>query len=324
MCETDWRTLVGMNHEDATRLGVGIIGSGRVGAVMGNALRAAGHAVIGVSAGSEASRDRAEALLPDVPVLDVETIVERAELLLLTVPDDVLPELVQGLADLGRFTPGQIVVHCAGRYGTEVLRPAAALGAITLALHPALSFTGTSIDLPRLRESTIAVTAPKPVLPIGQALVLEIGAEPVVVPEADRTLYHAALSHASNHTVVVLSQAAEVLREIGVEDPARVLSSLVYASVGNVLQSGPSALTGPVSRGDVSTVEAHLAGLAELAAETGATDTLETYRALARATAGRALRNGTITESTVLGILGLLDEGSTDGDAAGGPGAGSA
>ena len=137
-----------MNHEDQTRLGIGIVGCGRVGAVMGNALRAAGHAIIGTTASSQASRDRAEAMLPEVPILEVETLVERAELVLLTVPDDELAGLVSGLAALGRFTPGQIVMHCAGRFGTEVLAPAAAAGAIPIALHPSLSFTGTSLDLP--------------------------------------------------------------------------------------------------------------------------------------------------------------------------------
>jgi len=100
------------------RLGVGIVGAGRVGAVLGNALRAVGHSVVGVSAISEASRERAEAMLPGVPVLDVRDVVERAELVLLTVPDDALATLVAGLADLGAWQPGQIVLHTSGRYGT--------------------------------------------------------------------------------------------------------------------------------------------------------------------------------------------------------------
>ena len=85
------------------RLGIGIISAGRVGAVLGCALRAEEHQVVGVHAVSEDSRERAEMLLPGVPVLEVEEIVERAELVLLAVPDDALEPLVQGLADLGRW-----------------------------------------------------------------------------------------------------------------------------------------------------------------------------------------------------------------------------
>ena len=88
------------------RLGVGVVGTGRVGAVLGSALRAAGHPVVAVSAISEASRERAAALLPGVPVLDIPEVVRRAELVLLTVPDDALPGLVRGLADVGAWQVG--------------------------------------------------------------------------------------------------------------------------------------------------------------------------------------------------------------------------
>src|SRR3954453_8009432 len=99
------------------RLGVGGIGAGRVGAVLGSAWRAAGHAVVGVSAVSATSRERADVMLPGVPVLPVPDVVERAELVLLAVPDDALPALVDGLASTGAWQPGQLVVHTSGRHG---------------------------------------------------------------------------------------------------------------------------------------------------------------------------------------------------------------
>ena len=137
--------------------------------------------MVGISAVSQSARDRADAMLPGVPVLDVPTIVERSELVVIAVPADQLPELVSGLAAVGAWQPGQLVAHTAPGLGTEVLSPALAAGAIPLAISPAMAFTGTSIDLVRLRESWCAVTAPGPVLPIAQALVVEMGAEPVVV-----------------------------------------------------------------------------------------------------------------------------------------------
>src|SRR5512142_928511 len=189
------------------RLGVGVIGAGRVGAVLGSALRAAGHAVVGASAVSQASRDRVDALLPGVPVLEIPQLVERAELVLISVPDDVLPDLVAGLASTGAWQPGQLVVHTSGRFGWRVLQPAVGNGAIPLALHPAMTFTGTSLDLARLADCSFGVTAPGPVLPIAQALVVEMGAEPVVVAEEMRGLYHSALAHGSNHLVTLVAQS---------------------------------------------------------------------------------------------------------------------
>lgn len=219
------------------RLGVGIVGAGRVGPVLGAALGGAGHALVGISAVSEESRDRAEAMLPGVPLLPVPEIVERSELVLLAVPDAELPGLVDGLARLGAWQSGQLVVHTAPGQGIGVLAPAAAAGAIPLAIHPALVFTGTSLDLARLAESWCAVTAPAPVLPIAIALVLEIGAEPIVVAEEHRAAYARAIETATTFPAAAVQGAVDTLRELGVERPGRLLGSLVRSSVDTVLQA---------------------------------------------------------------------------------------
>src|SRR5690606_15673434 len=152
-------------------------------------------------------RERAAAMLPDVPVLDIPALIERSELVVLAVPERELETLVQGLADVGAWQPGQLVLHTAPGYGYGVLSPAAAAGAIPLAVHPAMVFTGTTLDLTRLRESWCAVTAPGPVLPIGQALVVEMGAEPVVIAEEDRATYAEAIATASSFSESIVAQA---------------------------------------------------------------------------------------------------------------------
>ena len=137
-----------MSH--ASRLGVGIVGAGCVGPVIGAALAGAGHALTGITAGSDP--DRVEAVLPGVPVLAADEVVRRSELVILAVPTAELAGLVAGLADLGAWQPGQLVLHTAAAHGTGVLAPAASRGAIPLAVHPAITFTGTSIDLRQLRD----------------------------------------------------------------------------------------------------------------------------------------------------------------------------
>ena len=296
-----------MSHEDAPRLGIGIIGCGRVGATIGAAWRQAGHAIIGLSATSAASLDRAEDMLPGVPILDPDEVAERAELVLLAVPDDEIAPLVTGLADLGRIQAGQILLHCSGRYGTSVLEAGTRLGALPIAWHPSLTFTGTDVDLPRLRQATIAVTAAAPIRPVGEALVVELGAEPIEIAEADRPLYHAAITHASNHSITILSEAMEMLTEAGVDEPSHVLHALVDASVANTLQNGTKALTGPVSRGDVGTVESHLAALSEYSLSRSHPGARNSYIALARSTTAKALTMGRITEAQAQEILAILD-----------------
>lgn len=303
------------------RLGVGIVGAGRVGAVLGSALRAAGHPVVGVSALSQQSRDRAETMLPGVPVLSVPEVVRRAELVLLTVPDDELPGVVSGLAQLDAWQMGQLVVHTAGRFGVEVLAPAQKAGAIGLALHPAMTFTGTSLDLSRLEGTTFAVTASGPFAPIGQALVVELGGEPVLIAPEARPLYHAALAHGANHLVVLVAQAAQALAAAGVSDAGRALRPLLEAALDAALrqQSPPGdrestgvgaigALTGPVRRGDVDTVCGHLEELMQWSAAQETVDVLTSYRVLARSATVRARDAALIDESTAQRLLETLAE----------------
>ncbi len=274
----------------AARLAVGVIGTGRVGAVLGAALARAGHRVVAATGVSAGSVRRARRLLPGVPLLPADEVVARADLVLLAVPDDELAPLVAGLAETKAWRPGQLVVHTSGAHGAGVLAPAARAGALPLALHPAMTFTGAPEDADRLAGTTFGVTAPEPLLPVATALVLQIGGDPVVVAEEARPLYHAALVVGANHLVTLVNEAADLLRRAGVQQPARVLGPLLGAALDNALHAGDAALTGPVSRGDAGTVAGHLRTLSE-----HAPDSVAGYLALARLTAGRALAAGRLS-----------------------------
>jgi len=174
-------------------------------------------------------------MLPGVPILDIPDILERSELVILAVPDAELASLVAGLAATGAWQQGQLVAHTAPSYGVGVLAPAQALGAIPLAIHPAMAFTGTSIDLIRLRESYCAVTAATVVQPIGMALVVEMGAEPIIVAEADRPAYAEAIAIATSFSSAIVGHATDALASIGVENAGRILAPLVRSAVENAL-----------------------------------------------------------------------------------------
>jgi len=218
----------------AGRLDVGIVGAGHVGPVLGAALGGAGHALVGITAGSDP--DRAAAVLPSVAVMDAPELVRASQLVVIAVPHDQLPGLVSGLAEVGAWQPGQLVLHTDPAYGTDVLEPAVRSGAIPLAVHPAISFTGTTLDLRQLRASYAAVTAPAMVLPIAQALAVELGCEPVVIEEADRPAYAEAISTASEFARSIVGQATGILRGIGVENPGGFLSALVSSTFDRALR----------------------------------------------------------------------------------------
>jgi predicted short-subunit dehydrogenase-like oxidoreductase (DUF2520 family) len=289
------------------RLAVGVVGAGRVGSVLGAALQQAGHRVVAVSAVSDASLRRAEALLPGVPVVAPPEVLAAAELVLLTVPDDALPALVEGLVRAGAVRAGQLVVHTSGRYGVRVLEPATAAGALPLALHPAMTFTGRPDDLARLPGACFGVTSPDALRPIAEALVLEMGGDPQWVDEDARVLYHAALAGGANHLMTLVNESVDLLRRSGVGDPERMLGALLGAAMDNALRSGDAALTGPVARGDAGTVAAHLAALREVSPHTAAA-----YLAMARLTADRALAAGVLRTEAAGALLDVLAEGASD------------
>lgn len=229
------------------RLGVGIIGAGRVGPVFGAALAGAGHSIVGITSGAD--DDRVEAILPGVPVLDALEITRRSELVVIAVPHDELPGLVAGLAEVGGWQSGQLVLHTDPAFGLEVLAPAVSRGAIPLAVHPAIAFTGTSMDLRLLRDAYAAVTAPAPVLPIAQALAVEIGCEPVVIADADRPAYAEAIATATTFSREIVRQATALLQRAGVESPGAYLAPLVHSTMDGALSdAGPESATAIVPR----------------------------------------------------------------------------
>src|SRR5215217_6270714 len=283
------------------RLRVGIVGAGRVGAVLGAALTAAGHDVVAAAGLSTASAERAARLLRGVPLLHADEVVAAADLIVLAVPDDTLGGLVAGLAETGAWRAGQLTFHTSGAHGLAVLAPAERAGVLPLALHPAMTFSGAPEDADRLTAAPFGVTSRAEHRPVAETLVLEMGGEPFFVAEEDRRLYHAALVTGANHLVTLVAEAADLLRAAGVSEPSRVLSPLLTAALDNGLRRGDRGLTGPVSRGDVGTVRDHLETLTERAPASVAT-----YVAMAQRTTERALAAGRLKRHEGAPLLDLL------------------
>ncbi len=281
---------------------VGVVGAGRVGAVLSAALRAAGDEVVAAAGESDASRRRIAALLPGVPRRKPSDVAKACDLLLLAVPDDMLDNVVLTLAESGSLHPGQHVVHTSGRHGLAVLEPARRAGARVAALHPAMTFTGTPVDLDRLPGTVFGLTADPAERAFVEGLVADLDGTPMWVPEEMRTLYHAGLAHGANHLVTLVTEAMEILSAAGAADPAGTLRPLLTAALDNALAEGDAALTGPIVRGDLGTVRAHLEDITA-----NAPQTLQSYVALARATLDRAVTDGRVVPIRAARILELLD-----------------
>jgi len=291
------------------RYRVGVIGTGRVGAVLAAALQRAGHLVVAASGASPDSRRRLQTLMPQLSPQKPADVAAAVELVLLTVPDDRLQHVVEQLAAGGSLSAGQVVVHTSGRHGSGVLAAAADQGAVTVALHPAMTFTGTDVDLDRLRGCAFGLSAAGEGLAIGARLADDLGGTATVIPEEQRTLYHAALAHGANHLGTLVGQAMDILRLTGAGHPADLLRPLLTAALDNALTHGDVALTGPVVRGDTRTVSDHLAALAAAAREVpGGEELGAAYATMAAVTANRALRSGRLQAADAADIMALTGE----------------
>lgn len=294
-----------MTDARPARLRVAVIGAGRVGSVLGAALLRAGHDVVAATAVSERSRQRAERMLPGVEIMPADEAAAVAELVLLTVPDDALRPLVAGLAHTEVWRAGQLVAHTSGAQGIGVLDSAAARGVVPLALHPVMTFAGRPEDLDRLDGAPFGITTLEELRPVAESLVLEMGGEPIWIPETARPLYHAALSVASNHLVTLVNDALSLLDGAGIAEPARLTAPLLSASLDNALRLRDGALTGPVARGDAATVGAHIRTLTAVAPEA-----LPAYLAMARRTAQRAIAAGTLSGDRAAAVQAALEAAS--------------
>lgn len=221
--------------------------------------------------------------------VSLDRLASDCDVIAIAVSDDAIPSIVGDLArELVADSP-TFVFHVSGRSGAAIIDPLRDRGALTAAIHPAMTFTGhPEREVAQMAQARFAVTGSSAIATEqARAIVALLGGVPIEIAEAQRTLYHAALCHASNHLVTLLTGASHALARAGVDDPASLLAPLVHAALLNSLDRGFDALSGPLLRGDERTIEGHLAALA-----TDCPEMLPAYRAMALATVDELERTG--------------------------------
>lgn len=266
---------------------IAIIGLGRVGTVLGRALHAAGYPIAAVSSRDPRKAAVAAALL-DATALPPDAAARAADLVLLTISDDAIPDVVAALAAQDAWRAGQSVVHASGVSPAGVLAPAAACGAAIGAFHPLAAFASPDTPLPA--GLTFAIEAEGALHERLWQMATALGGYPLALASEHKTLYHAAAVIASNYTVTLTALASELFERMDAtpEQALRALLPLMRTTLDNMERQGvPQALTGPLLRGDVTTVRRHLVALDEAAPRVA---TL--YRCLAAGTLPIAMRRG--------------------------------
>lgn len=241
------------------RLSVGLISAGRVGTALGERLERVGHIV---SARTERGLSNAAQRLPDTAICSLPEVAQRAELLVIAVPDDQLPGVINELSTDYKgaplIRPGMIIAHTAGSAGLSVLQPLRHSGAMLLALHPAMTFTGDSSDTDRLEGTVFGITAEDAAaMVVAQALVAEMGGIALPIAEEDRVLYHSALSHSVNGIITLIGDVVDLLHGV-VQRGRQSALSLRMDSLGSPAAIDDSFIEGAMSSHSMSSNNAAL------------------------------------------------------------------
>jgi predicted short-subunit dehydrogenase-like oxidoreductase (DUF2520 family) len=240
---------------------LGLFGTGRVARAMLLGLAPASRsAPLLYGRTPDKARDAASGVDGADVAAQANELAQRCDLIVIAVSDDAVADAAHALAQHGPLAHRPLVFHVSGRSGAVVLALLARLGALTAAVHPVMTFTGDpETEVRRMAGARFAVTGSDAEASARAVAVVErLGGVPFAIEEAMRPLYHGALSHAANHLATLLEGSAGALKAAGVDAPYAVLAPLVRAAVENSLDQGFASLSGPLLRGDATTIRNHL------------------------------------------------------------------
>jgi len=268
---------------------VGFIGAGTVGTALAVRLKEKGYPVIAAANRGKPSADRLAASVPGCVSYDTrQAVADVAELVFITTPDGAIAQVAAELT----WHPGQSVVHCSGADSLAPLEPARRAGAQVGGFHPLQTFASVTHAIQNLPGSTFALEADGELLETLKQMALALEGNWIRLGAGDKVLYHAAAVLACNYLVTLVKLATDLWQVFGVSTPeaTRALMPLLRGTINNIENVGlPNCLTGPIARGDLGTIEKHLAAL-----EKSAPAVLSTYRELGLQTIPVALAKGKV------------------------------
>ena len=283
---------------------VAFIGAGRVGTALGAALRASGWPVTATASRDRSRRDRFLALVPGSRAhAEAHDVLDEADLLFLTVPDDAVPAIAASL----HLYSGQAIVHTSGVLPAAVLSPALAAGTEAGSFHPLVAFTDVAAGRAALAGCVVAIEGDEPLLPLLEDVAAAIGARPVRVTAEGKPAHHAAATLAAGGLVALLDVVDRLAGAAGIEAGERLgtYQGLARQALENAVRQGPeAALTGPIVRGDLGTVRLHLDALRR-----ADPDAIPIYVALARRSVSLATARGELSPERAAELVALLASG---------------
>ena len=285
---------------------VAIVGCGTVGTAIGKLLRNIDYRISGVATSNLETARRAAGVTGSERFSDCPWEVTRgADVVFITMPDDLIESTCMSVSKHRGFDKNAVVVHCSGALSSDILSSARDCGAAVATLHPLQSFASVEQAVSLVPGSFCTIEGDSGALPIVRAMIEDLGGILLEITAEKKTLYHAAAVAASNYLVTLIHLALELNEAAGLPSDTsfNALLPLIRGTLSNIGTKGiPGGLTGPIARGDVATVSAHLKAI-----EKDAPDLLLLYRCLGLYTVGLAKAKGTLNKRAGDKLVALLE-----------------
>jgi len=273
-------------------LKIGFIGAGTVGSALAVKLHENNYKIVAVSSRTGISSERlAGKIAGCIAAKNNQQVADVSDLVFITTPDSQIPVVVASVY----WHAGQSVIHCSGADSAEILHPAFNLGAQIGAFHPLQTFASVKQAIDNLAGSTFAIEAEGPLKNTLKEFAAALKGNCIELKASDKVIYHAAAVMACNYLTTLVKLADDLWQTFGIprDEATRALLPLLQGTLNNIAAVGiPQALTGPVARGDIGTVEKHIEALRR-----EAPDVLYTYCELGLQTIPVALAKGKIDEN---------------------------
>ncbi len=291
-------------------LKLGFIGAGTVGTALAVRLSNKGYPVVAVSSRSQISAENLARAISHCRVFNnSQDVVDIAELVFVTTPDDAIVQVVSQL----KWHRGQSVVHCSGSDSTETLQPAKKLGVYVGVFHPLQTFASAKQAMENIPGSTFALEAEEPLLGTLKDMAAALDGHWIELKASDKVIYHAAAVTACNYVVTLVKLATDLWQTFHIppHQATQALLPLLKGTISNIENIGiPQCLTGPIARGDSGTIKKHISALEEVAPAI-----LSTYRELGLQTIPIALAKGRINEQQAQKMKNILSGESNENNA---------
>ncbi|MCX6567047.1 MAG: DUF2520 domain-containing protein [Candidatus Aminicenantes bacterium] len=244
---------------------IAIIGTGRLGTSLGNALARAGHEIAGLADTDLRAARRAKKIIGAGRAMkDPAAAARPADVVFIAVPDDALPRVVDELRAGEIDGRGKTILHTSGAEPASRLGPLACRGAAVGSMHPAQSFPKPTTPASHFQGVVFGLEGDPAAVRTAKSIVRDLGGRPIILTCEQKTLYHAACVLASNLFVPLFELAVETMAAAGVPaaEAKKALLPLVEGTLRNVkVLNAAEALTGPLARFDFGTVERQLRAL---------------------------------------------------------------